>query len=101
MFFFFLFSTSPLNSVGRVPVMFVTYALAGLTGIFTYFSGGSFELFVITRFVMGFVLLSISITPFVLGMYLDVQKFTSVRFTMVCNPIVPVKTMEFEPARTT
>ncbi|XP_022669819.1 solute carrier family 22 member 8-like isoform X2 [Varroa destructor] len=53
--------------VGRVPVMFVTYALAGLTGIFTYFSGGSFELFVITRFVMGFVLLSISITPFVLA----------------------------------
>ncbi|XP_018495530.2 solute carrier family 22 member 8 [Galendromus occidentalis] len=53
--------------VGRVPVMFVTYVVAGLTGITTYFSGESFELFVATRFVMGFVLLSISITPFVLA----------------------------------
>lgn len=47
--------------------MFVTYVVAGLTGILTYFSGESFELFVATRFIMGFVLLSISITPFVLG----------------------------------
>ncbi|OQR75949.1 solute carrier family 22 member 6-like [Tropilaelaps mercedesae] len=53
--------------VGRVPVMFVTYVLAGITGIVTYFSGESFELFVVTRFIMGFVLLSISITPFVLA----------------------------------